>query len=88
MRVSEDLLADQLTHKVCSSIIEAIWQLGIDASVRRRFLLGSFIVLHVKLVEIRIDNERGAQVGAWLLRLGFKEIVKKLVHPERRAETH
>jgi hypothetical protein len=75
-RVSEDLLADQLTHKICSSIIEAIKQLGIDASVRRRFLLGSFIVLHVKLIDIKIDNNRGAQVGAWLNRLGFKEMVE------------
>jgi hypothetical protein len=84
-QVSEELVADQLAHKVAAAVPEAMKQLGIDATVRRRFISGAFLVLHVAIneshsegyIESQVGSERGAYVESWLKRLGMKNYLER-----------
>ena len=86
-QVSEELVADQLAHKVAAAVPEAMKQLGIDATVRRRFISGPFLVVHVNIneshsegyMESQVGTERGAYVESWLRRLGMKNFMERSI---------
>jgi hypothetical protein len=86
-QVSEELVADRLAHKVATAVPDAMKQLGIEATVRRRFISGPFLVLHVEIneshsegyLESQVGTERGAYVESWLKRLGMKQFMERSI---------